>query len=199
MSFSLTAQEVEQYLKNAALLFIAANGAALIIALTSHIPALTKSALAWIQAHIALMKDQRAAGILSRLTKLIGSEVLCLEQTEMQVIKSDLASGSITKAKAIQLAQDLKAKAIANVKAKATAQGLLADVKYVVFNNDSASMESMLATEVEAAVGSLPPSGLQSVVAALASAPASPAVPGPAAAAAAASSTISGSAPPAAR
>jgi hypothetical protein len=141
------------------------------------LPEMTKNFVEWGKAHAMTTKSTYANQVLGRLIDLAGAKVLALENTLIENLKEAAKDGRITKEELKQALSEVKARAVNDVKAHASAQGVLGAAKDV-FLGDETKLDSWLNDIVEATVAKLPPSGLQT-----AKAPgATPAIAGPVAA-----------------
>lgn len=125
-----------------------------------NLPLATQHFMDWAKARAGHMKSQYLAGVLQRLTDIVGQQVLMLENTAIEDLKAAALDGKITKDELIVALADLKTKALATVKQYASAQGLWELARHL-FMGDESQLAKWLDHQLEAAVSKLPPSGLQ--------------------------------------
>ena len=125
------------------------------------IPATTGKLFDWLRLQAGHVKNQFAAGVLTRLSDLVLQGVLAVENTAIEDLKAMAAKGALTTETLKEGLLKVKSDVIAQVKAHATAQELWADA-LIIFGDESTLLK-WLETELEAHVAQLPPSGLQTV------------------------------------
>lgn len=120
----------------------------------------TTSFIEWGKAKAGDVKNQYAAGVLQRLADLIGQKVLAAENTLIEDLKAAASDGQITKDELLAALAHVKATVIADVKATASAQGLLV-AALTLFKDDDVALTKYIGDLLETFVAKLPASGLQ--------------------------------------
>ena len=127
--------------------------------LLPKLPGATQHFFDWIKGHTASIKNDYTRGVLNSMIALAGQKVLALENTEIVYIKQQLAAGKITKDQLPTLLKGVKERAMAQIKADATATGVFKDATNVFMGNESA-LTTWLSDVVESQVAQLPSIGL---------------------------------------
>lgn len=137
-----------------------ALGALIITYLLPKLPKATKAFIEWSENKAHAMKHEAAGLVLGRLFRVVGDKVLALENTAIESLKEAAKDGKITKEELPALLAKVKASAIEQVKAEASAGALWEDAKKVFSGSEDALLK-WVSGSIETHVATLPASGLQ--------------------------------------
>jgi hypothetical protein len=132
-----------------------------LLKLLPNLPGWTSKGFAWVGKQIAKMKPGYAKDLLTRLSSLVLTHVLAAENLAIEDLKTAMVNGSLSVSALPAALLKVKGDVLANLKDSLNAQGLWHDLLWVAFGGDENALEAHIDTTLEAAVSSLPPSGLQ--------------------------------------
>ena len=124
------------------------------------LPGLTKQGFDWLATQSKKVNNEYAAGVLTRLSSMMGALVIATENTLIEDLKERARNGKLTKEDLPQALAGVKAIVLNKFKELATAQQLWA-IALTIFGGDQQRLDAWIDQLLEAHVSELPASGLQ--------------------------------------
>lgn len=134
---------------------------ALISAFGVLLIAFTKAATTYLQDRLTIGQSSASKDLMDKLIVLASQKVLAAEQTAMETLKSEVATGKLNKDNIPAELVRIKQSTVDAVRRDANAQGFWADAQKL-FQGNEAALVAWLSDVIEGEVHKLPPSGLQS-------------------------------------